>query len=71
MKSDGKNPHAVSNSAEDIDPTWSPDGSLIAFASARTGQRQLYVMEKDGTDVRQLTNLPDMGGRSTWSPRGY
>jgi Tol biopolymer transport system component len=43
---------------------------LIAFASARTGQRQLYVMERDGSDVRQVTDLPDMGGRSSWSPDG-
>jgi Tol biopolymer transport system component len=27
-------------------------------------------MERDGTNVRQLTNLPDMGGRNTWSPNG-
>jgi Tol biopolymer transport system component len=43
---------------------------LIAFASARTGQRQLYVMDRDGGNVRQVTNLPDMGGRSSWSPDG-
>jgi Tol biopolymer transport system component len=27
-------------------------------------------MDKDGTGVQQVTNLPDMGGRSTWSPDG-
>jgi Tol biopolymer transport system component len=30
----------------------------------------LYVMDKDGSNVRQITNLNDMGGRSTWSPDG-
>ena len=68
MRPDGKNPHALTDGPEDIDPTWSPDGSMIAFASARTGQRQLYVMDKDGSEIRQMTNLPEMGGRSTWSP---
>ncbi|HET9913329.1 MAG TPA: DUF5050 domain-containing protein [Anaerolineales bacterium] len=67
---DGKNPHALTQGPEDIDPTYSPDGLSIAFASARTGQRQLYVMERDGSNVRQLTNLPDMGGRSSWSQDG-
>lgn len=70
MRSDGKNPHAISSGPEDIDPTYSRDGMFIAFASARTGQRQLYVMNRDGSDVRQITNLPDMGGRSSWSPDG-
>jgi TolB protein len=27
-------------------------------------------MDKDGSGVQQVTNLPDMGGRSTWSPDG-
>ena len=69
MKSDGENPHAISF-RDDIDPTWSPDGSMIAFASSRSGQRQLYVMNANGSDVRQVTDLNNMGGRSTWSPDG-
>jgi Tol biopolymer transport system component len=70
MRTDGKNPHPLSNGSSDIDPTWSRDGMKIAFASARAGQRQLYVMDRDGTNVQQVTNLPDMGGRSSWSPEG-
>jgi TolB protein len=69
MKPDGKNPHALTT-ADDIDPTWSPDGSMIAFASSRVGLRQLFVMNADGSNIRQVTNLPDMGGRSSWSPDG-
>ena len=67
MKPDGKNPHRISDH-DDIDPTWSPDGSMIAFASSRAGARQLFVMDADGSNVRQVTNLDNMGGRSTWSP---
>ena len=69
MKPDGKNPHPISD-RDDIDPTWSPDGSLIAFASSRSGARQLFVMNADGSNVRQVTNLDYMGGRNTWSPDG-
>jgi Tol biopolymer transport system component len=69
MRADGKNPHAITH-RDDIDPTWSPDGSRIAFASSRTGQRQLYVMNADGSDITQITDLNNMGGRSTWSPDG-
>jgi len=69
MRADGKNPHAITH-RDDIDPTWSPDGSRIAFASSRTGQRQLFIMNADGSDITQITDLNNMGGRSTWSPDG-
>lgn len=69
MRPDGKNPRRLTD-RDDIDPTWSPDGSMIAFASSRAGARQLFVMNADGTNIRQVTNLSDMGGRSTWSPDG-
>lgn len=69
MDADGENPRAISF-RDDIDPTWSPDGSMIAFASSRSGKRQLYVMNANGKNVRQVTDLNNMGGRSTWSPDG-
>ncbi len=69
MHPDGKNAHALTN-RDDIDPTWSPDGLMISFASSRAGMRQLFVMNADGTNIRQITNLDNMGGRSTWSPDG-
>ena len=69
MKPDGKNPHPITNK-DDIDPTWSPNGKLISFASSRIGARQLFVMNVDGSNITQVTNLDNMGGRSTWSPDG-
>jgi TolB protein len=69
VRTDGKNAHAISTK-DDIDPTWSPDGMRISFASSRSGSRQLYVMDSDGSEVDQLTDLNNMGGRSSWSPDG-
>ncbi|HNO93573.1 MAG TPA: hypothetical protein PKJ84_05350, partial [Anaerolineales bacterium] len=66
---DGSNAHALTNK-DDIDPSWSPDGSMISFASSRAGARQLFVMNADGSNIRQVTDLKDMGGRNTWSPDG-
>lgn len=69
MNPDGSNPRAITFK-DDIDPTWSPDGSMIAFASSRSGTRQLYVANANGKNVEQVTDLNNMGGRSSWSPDG-
>jgi tol-pal system beta propeller repeat protein TolB len=69
MRPDGSGVRRVTNK-DDIDPSWSPDGSMIAFASSRAGARQLFVMNADGSNIRQVTDLNNMGGRNTWSPDG-
>ena len=37
-------------------PSISPDGSRIAFMSDRDGNSEIYVMNRDGSGVRRLTN---------------
>jgi Tol biopolymer transport system component len=37
-------------------PAWSPDGTKIAFVSARDGTGDIYLMNADGTGVRRLTH---------------
>jgi TolB protein len=39
-------------------PSWSPDGTRIAFTSDRDGAYNLYAMDADGGTVRQLTFVP-------------
>lgn len=36
-------------------PHWAPDGSRIAFTSDADGNYEIYTMNPDGGDVRQLT----------------
>jgi len=49
-------------------PAWSPDGSKIAFASDRSGQSEVYVMNADGSGLVQVTTT---GGQApAWSPDG-
>lgn len=36
-------------------PTWSPDGRHIAFQSTRTGSKQIFIMNLDGKNLRQIT----------------
>jgi dipeptidyl aminopeptidase/acylaminoacyl peptidase len=46
----GETPHSYNNAA----PTWSPDGSQIAFLTDRTGPWEIWVMNADGSDQRPL-----------------
>lgn len=52
------------------DPTWSPDGKQILFASDREGGTQLFIANRNGTEPHRVTNLPSIRGRSDWSPDG-
>ena len=52
------------------DPTWSPDGKLILFASDREGAVQLFTVKRNGNALHRVTNLPSIRGRSDWSPDG-
>lgn len=52
------------------DPTWSPDGRLILFASDMRGTVQLYTVKLDGSNLQAITNLPAIRGRSDWSANG-
>ena len=45
----------TSNAAYDAYPVWSPDGPQIAFASAREGSLDVYVVGKDGGTPKRLT----------------
>ena len=51
-------------------PSWSPDGTRICFVSTRDGNSELYVMNRDGSNVTRLTNQPAIDVSPTWSPSG-
>ncbi|HJS24200.1 MAG TPA: protein kinase [Pyrinomonadaceae bacterium] len=50
-------------------PRWSPDGQRIAFTSRRTGDYELWIMNRDGSGLRQLTQSGG-GHYSPWSADG-
>jgi Tol biopolymer transport system component/DNA-binding winged helix-turn-helix (wHTH) protein len=53
-------------------PRWSPDGKSIAFSSRRTGNYELWIINRDGSGLRQLTQGHESPGAhySPWSPDG-
>jgi Tol biopolymer transport system component len=57
-----------------IEPAWSPDGSKIAFASARNNSKgsglDIYVMDANGANVKQLTFAVRDDTAPAWSPDG-
>jgi TolB protein len=69
MDRSGDNPRRLF-SGTGWDPTWSPDGSQILFASDMEGSVQLYRVNLDGTNRQRISNLPAIRGRSDWSPQG-
>ena len=56
--------------AFDSVPTWSPDGRRIAFGSDRDGNREIYVMNADGSGVTRLTDNDAIDSGPAWSPDG-
>lgn len=53
----------------DSHPAWSPDGTRIAFGSARTGHGQVYVMDAGGGNLAQITRDYD-NDFPIWLPGG-
>jgi Tol biopolymer transport system component len=55
-----------------LDPAYSPDGKLIAYDYRKPGfeNREIFVMNADGTGIRAVTKLGGSSGLPAWSPDG-
>ena len=59
------------NPVRDSYPQISPDGQYIVFQSNRDGSNQIWLMQRDGSDLRQLTHAAGEGAETPgWSPDG-
>jgi dipeptidyl aminopeptidase/acylaminoacyl peptidase len=78
MNSNGTAQHGLTGPhdypIQDIGPSWSPDGTKIAFARTNTGNGSdgLYIIDSDGTNLTPIMNgLSHVSGYdTTWSPDG-
>jgi Tol biopolymer transport system component len=51
----------------DVQPSWSPDGSKIAFSSDRTGSFQIYTMNANGGSQLRITHTTTKEMYPSWS----
>ena len=59
MRADGTHVRRLTDSPGlDEGPEFSPDGTKIAFSSARDGQQEIYVMNADGSNPRRADRQP-------------
>ncbi|MFC2046490.1 TolB family protein, partial [Chloroflexota bacterium] len=53
---------------DDSYPTWSPDGTCLAFVSRGADAWELYVMNADGTGLKKLVDDVAWGSGPSWAP---
>jgi len=77
QRTSGSTPAAMVNIATtgertDFDPAWSPDSKTLAvFSSAgEKDQRQLWIVNADGSNPQKLTHLKGYAARPRWSHDG-
>ena len=61
MNPDGSDPaNLTRNPADDGSGmfTWSMDGRVLPFVTIRDGNREIYIMNADGSNPHDLTNTP-------------
>ena len=54
----------------ELEPTWSPDGRLMAYASDRGGKLDIWVQQVSGGEPVQVTHGAGNNWQPTWSPDG-
>lgn len=68
---DGSNPQQLTNEPDDAtQPTWSPDGSKIAYVVGATFHGKIKIMDADGKNAHLLFDDARSQRTPQWSPDG-
>ncbi len=66
---DGRRSQVLVESQEPLmSPTWSPDGSQVAYLSFETNLPRIYIQEIATGQRRQITDFPGINSSPVWSP---
>ena len=73
MKPDGSGIASLNSPFGAADASWSPNGKRVAFEADPVGDGNLevFVMNADGTGLRQLTDSPGRDFWPDWFPNGH
>jgi TolB protein len=66
----GKRQVVVSDGGLNMTPALSPDGNRLAFASSRSGNTEVYVLDQATNTTQQVTVHPGGDLSPSWSPTG-
>ena len=70
MDADGGNQRRLTRyPGLDTSPSWSPDSTQIVFSSTRNGTFNIFMIDADGRNIKQITDL-EFATRPRWSPDG-
>ena len=68
MNPDGSERKNLSNNdSDELYPTWSPDGSKIAFVSTINGDPKIFTMDVVGNNRKNITGKDFIGTYPLWS----
>ena len=68
---DGYNEHIILRSKEPVmSPTWSPDGSSVAYVSFEKRKPGIWIQNIQGKTRQLITSFPGINGSPKWSPKG-
>lgn len=70
MQPGGFNGARLTTNASDTAAAWSPDGTQVAFASTRSGNWELHLVEIATGQEKRLTDHPAADFAPAWSPDG-
>jgi Tol biopolymer transport system component len=66
VNADGSNNHQLTTTGRDVDPTWSPNGTWIAFSRGLTADPRTWAIRLDGSGERAISPTGKAIGHPNW-----